>query len=124
MHTFALRALIRHVRATSDWIVVVMPGDSGGSQDALSGAGELLRSLAVQVGPDGEMAGRTALFPGGGRLTVVRGSDSVAGSGYRVMFLGFGINLTPSDEIALHTWRQGAEGTVGLGERLGELRIS
>jgi hypothetical protein len=127
MHTFALRAVIQHVRDTGDWIVVVTPGaedDVGALLGTPHPSGTLLRVLATHVGPGAVMAGRTALFPEGGRVTVVRGSQEVAGTGYRVMFLGFDGNLVPSDEIALHSWRQNAVGTVGLGERPGELRVS
>jgi len=130
MHAFALRALIQHVQATGDWVVVVFPGAREDSRpiQALLGAPDgsetLLRSLAAQVAPDGQMAGRTALFRGGGRLTVVRGSEGVAGTGYHVMFLGFDGVLLPSEEIALHTWRQGVLGVIGLGERSGEMRVS
>jgi hypothetical protein len=126
MHTFALRAVIRHVRDTGEWVVVVA---KGADDDAVlpsrdDCARELLRVLAAHGAPGSEMAGRTLIFPEGGRVTVARGSHPVAGTGYRVMFLGFEGHLDPSEEIALHTWRQGAEGTIGLGERPGDLRIS
>jgi hypothetical protein len=40
------------------------------------------------------------------------------------MFLGYDGHLTPRDEIALHGWRQKADGTITLGERTGDLRIN
>ena len=125
MHTFALRAAVQHVRDTGEWLVIVAPGrDEGlvGSGESL--ASRLLRELAVHIPRGAVMGGRTVIFPEGGRLSVVQGPHNVAGTGYRVMFLGYERTLEPSEEIARHGWRHNAAGTVTVGERLGELRVS
>jgi len=122
MHTFALRAALDHARQTGEWIVVVTPAPVPGASESV--AESVLRTLAVHRGADCEMGGRTLLLPEGGRVTVAHGEQMVAGDGFRVMFVGFDGSVRPSDEIALHTWRQAAKGTLGLGERPGEVTLS
>jgi len=117
MYTFALRAAVQHVRETGEWLVIVAPGTN-------DFASRMLRELAVHLPRDAVMGGRTALFAEGGRLSVVEGSHAVAGTGYHVMFLGYEGTLRPSDEIALHAWRQSAEGALTIGERPGEMYAS
>lgn len=125
MHTFALRAAVKHVQDTGEWLVIVAPGEKEGFVSTTpSLASQLLRELAIFLPRGAAMGGRTALFPEGGRLSVVDGAHTLAGTGYRVMFLGYEGKLEPSEEIALHSWRQNAEGAATIGERPGELRIS
>jgi len=71
-----------------------------------------------------ELGGTTLLLPEGGRVSVVGGSHSIAGEGFLVMFLGYDGELTPRDEIAFHSWRQRAIGTLTLSDRSGELRVN
>ena len=114
-HMFTLGHVLDHVRRTREWVVIVA---------ASSCASALARVLPGMLPPGAHVAGRTVMLLGGGRLTIVEASHAVSGSGYRVMFLGFDGDLTPRDEIALYSWREASEGTVGLGERPGDLRIS
>ena len=116
-YTFALCALLAHVRETGEWVVVVVT-DAGDLSTALQKALTAIRPADAEVG------GRTLLLPEGGRLTVTSGSHLVSGEGFQVMFLGYDWRLTPRDEIALHGWRQKASATITLGERAGELRIN
>ena len=113
----ALCAICDHVRETGDWIVVVAPEDDGFSAS-------LQRALLAVRTPDTDLGGRTLLFPEGGRMSIVNGSHKVHGEGFLVMFLGYDVQLTPRDEIRLHTWRHHSIGTVTLGDRPGELRIN
>jgi hypothetical protein len=116
-YTFALSALLDHIRETGEWVVVAV-ADVGGLPVALQ------KALTAIRPPDAEVGGRTLLLPEGGRLTVTSGSHLVTGEGFQVMFLGYDGHLTPRDEIALHSWRQKADATITLGERAGELRIN
>lgn len=115
-YTFALCAVLDHVRETGEWVVAVV-ADTGDLSTAL-------QKVLTAIRPaDAELGGRTLLLPEGGRLTVTSGSHLVSGEGFQVMFLGYDGRLTPRDEIALHGWRQKATATITLGERAGELRI-
>lgn len=112
---FALQTVISHVRRSGDWIVVVAPT----SRNRASELGKLLVGLAP---PEAEVGGRTVLFPEGGRVTVVGGSQALHGDDFRVLFLGFDGQLLPADEIAMHAWRSAATEVVTLGSHAGELR--
>jgi hypothetical protein len=111
-----LTAAIEHARRSGEWIVVVAPTDEQKSV-------ELGRVFVSVLSRDASLCGRTAIFPGGGRVTVVGGSQPLHGTGFRVMFVGFDGKLLPADEIAMHAWRTAAIGHVTLGDRPGELRL-
>ena len=115
-HIFALQTVLDYVRRAREWVVVVAPTD----EDKAPALGRMLVSL---LPPDAELCGRTAILPGGGRVTVVGASQLVHGDGFRVMFLDFDGKLLPSDEIAIHAWRSAALGVVTLGDRPGELQV-
>ncbi len=112
----ALCAAVAHARETEDWVVVVARGGPSGSQG-------LLQALAAGVPAGTAMGGRTALLPEGGRVTVAAGSEPVEGSGFRVMFLGYGTAADAREELMLHTWRQAAEGVLVADGRPGGLRL-
>jgi hypothetical protein len=112
----SLTAAIEHARRSGEWVVVVAPTDKQKSIE--------LGHVFVSIVPrDASFCGRTAIFPGGGRVTVVGGSQPLHGTGFRVMFVGFDGKLLLADEIAIHAWRTAAIGHVTLGERPGELRV-
>lgn len=113
---FALQAAIAHAGRTREWIVVVVPTADGVS-------GRVAQTLVTLLPPEASICGRTALLPGGGRVTVIGGSQPLHGDGFRVMFLGFDGKLMPADEIAVHAWTQAARGVVTLGDHAGELRV-
>lgn len=115
-HTPALTALLTHARESGAWVVVVA-AEGNGLHEALS-------KLLVALKPaDSHLSGRTLVLRGGGRLTVLGGSEKPYGGGFQVIFMGYDRALTPSDEIALHAWRQNAGATITMGERPDELRI-
>ena len=115
-HIPVLQAALKHVRATSNWIVVVTPPESKIEQG--------VQAALTAIRPsDSSMGGRTLLCSGGGRVTVTGGNTGVHGQGFYVMFLGFDSELTPRDQISLHSWRQNARGVVIEGEKPGELRV-
>lgn len=110
----ALSALVRRVRESHEWVVVIVPpGDAGDP---------FQRVLTTITPPDGHMGGRTLMLPGGGRVTVTEVLTDVAGDGYLIMFLGFDQALQRSVEIALHYWRNKAVGIVRPGEQAHDLR--
>jgi len=115
-YIFALQAVVEHAKHFREWIVVVAPTDEEKSST-------LSRMLVSVLPPEATLCGRTALFPSGGRVTVVGGSQFLHGDGFRVMFLGFESTSLPADEIAQHAWRKAALGVVSLGDRPGELRV-
>ena len=114
-HIPVLQAVLEHVRATKDWVVVVTPEDK--TESRVQAALTAIRPSSASMG------GRTLLCPDGGRLTIAGGDSDVQGRGFLVMFMGFESELTPRDQIALHTWRQNASGTVVQGEKPGELKV-
>jgi hypothetical protein len=114
-HIDALNAVVAHARQSDDWIVVVAPDGKD--------AENLQKALTVVRAAGASMGGRTLMFPSGGRVTVARASQTVAGSGFHVMFLGFDSELSPRDVIALQSWRQQSAGSAALSERPGEIRI-
>lgn len=116
-HTSALSALLTHARDAKVWVVVVA-SEEGGLRDALS-------KLLVALKPgDSQLSGRTLLLPGGGRLSVLGGTETPQGEGFQVMFMGYDRELMPADEIALHAWRQRATATITMGDRPADLRIN
>jgi len=114
-HIPVLQAALEHVQKTKDWVVVVTPE---------SKTEKSVQAALTAIRPSGaSMGGRTLLCPGGGRVTVTGGDNGVHGKGFYVMFLGFDSELTPRDQILLHTWRQSASGVVVQGEKPGELKV-
>lgn len=113
-HLGALSAAFAHARSTGTWIVVVCANEAFARASA---------TLVAARPEDARVAGNTVVLPGGGRVTVVRASHRVAGSGFAVMFLGFDSALQPADEIAMHTWRERATGMAVYGGSRNELRV-
>lgn len=114
-HMITFGHLLDHARRTHEWVVVVA---------SESCASVLLRMLPGLAPTGSSVAGRTVLLPGGGRLTLCNPSQEVDGEGYRLTLLGFDGTLLPREEIALHSWRKQAKGTLSLGDRPGELKIN
>lgn len=114
-HIPVLQAAVEHAQKTKDWIVVVTPGNK--TEKSVQAALTAIRPSNASMG------GRTLLCSEGGRVTVTGGDAGVQGDGYYVMFLGFDSELTPRDQIMLHSWRQNASGVVVQGEKPGELKV-
>ena len=97
----ALRAVVEHIRSAQDWVVVL-------------GTRALERALIAVRPPGASMAGRTLLMPSGGRVTVLSVAAPFNAKGFLLMEAGLRTKMMPSVEIALHLWRQQADGTVML----------
>lgn len=108
-HLDVLHRAIERARSSRDWIVVVAPS----SEDKMT---TLSRIMVGMLPAEATLCGRTALFPGGGRLTMAAAQHSVHGKDFHVMFLGFDDKSLPADEIAQHGWRVAAKSVVTFGE--------
>jgi hypothetical protein len=88
---------------TKEWVIVVVPDGS----DFISAFG----ACAAGALPSGtSLGGRTALLPGGGRLSITPvGQDPFVPTGtlYSVMFAGWGDDIA-ADNRRMLLWRQGA----------------
>lgn len=105
----SLKALVEHCLRHPQWIVLVTPSEG----ETANRVFQLLQGL---VPAGSEVGGRTVLLPGRGRLSVVRVSQKISGSGYSVMLFGFKPPLLPSDEIHMHEWRSGGGKIVSFDE--------
>lgn len=88
---------------TEKWVVVVCPDGS----DFLT----TFQESAAALLPTGtSLAGRTAILPGGGKLSVVAVGDKPfipPGTIYSVVFCGWGDDIA-SDNRRMQLWRAGA----------------
>jgi hypothetical protein len=95
----SLKAVVEHCVRDPKWIVLVTPSDG----DLANRLFQLLQGL-VPTGT--QTGGRTVLLPGRGRISICRVTQKVEGTGYTAMLFGWSRQgLLPSDEIALHEWR-------------------
>lgn len=98
-----IRKATSQVRSPKDWVVVVCPD---GSEFLTT-----VRNCAQGVMPPGSaLTGRTAILPGGGRLSIVAVSDDLfvpAGVPFLVVFLGWGDDIA-ADNRKMQVWREKA----------------
>lgn len=103
----SLRYAADEAMRNSSWVVVVCPDGSDFLTTFQNSAGGLL--------PTGtSVAGRTALLPTGGRISVVAVGDDPfipAGTPFSVMFCGWGDDIA-ADNRRMQLWRAGASRVI------------
>lgn len=107
-----LRTAIDQAAKSGGWVVVVYP-------DAETGA--RARRVLPAMLPEGSSAGgRTALMPGGGKLSVVSAEDEVFDPGTPVTAMFFGWDVATDRQYrGMAAWRSRASVIIGVSDGAG-----
>jgi len=110
-----MKLALDRARSTGIWMVLVCPSDESFLADA--------RSVLAGLLPSGsKFGGRTAIFPGGGRLTVISAASPVfipEGTDFTTLFIGWDKDSDKKDHQGMMVWRDRSAQTLDLMTKTG-----
>lgn len=105
-----LKLALDRAQDTKGWFVLILPNDME-LQDRC-------RSIIAGILPaTAKFGGRTAVLPGGGRVSVTRATDPVfieEGTPFTTMFVGWSNNPSREDSRGMAAWRDRCSDSIDL----------